>query len=126
MSDNIANLTSYVEQFADLRLLCVGDMMLDIFVYGKAGRLSPEAPVPVLQKQRETRMPGGVGNVVANLCTLGCQTSLISGVGQDADGDLLCRTLAQQGSNVRLLRRRENYCTTVKTRFVAGSNHLRR
>ncbi len=126
MPDNIANLASYVEKFSDLRLLCVGDMMLDTFVYGKAGRLSPEAPVPVLQKQRENSMPGGVGNVVTNLCTLGCQTSLISVVGQDVEGDLLCRTLAQQGSNVRLLLQQQNYCTTVKTRFVAGGHHLLR
>ena len=82
-----ANLYSYVDHFSDMRVLCVGDVMLDNFVYGKTNRLSPEAPVPVLLEQQRSSMLGGVGNVVANLRSLGCRTSLVGVVGMDADGD---------------------------------------
>ena len=93
----ITNLYSYVDLFPTMRVMCVGDMMLDIFVYGKTNRLSPEAPVPVLLEQRSHRMLGGAGNVVANLCSLGCRTSFVGVVGQDADGNALREYITELG-----------------------------
>lgn len=122
----ISRLYSYVDSFPNMRLLCVGDMMLDIFVYGKTRRLSPEAPVPVLSKQSERRMLGGAGNVVANLRSLGCHTRFMGVVGQDADGETLRGYLRALGADDALLLSLPGYRTSVKTRFVSGSQHLLR
>jgi len=119
-------LSSYVDRFPDTRLLCVGDMMLDTFVYGTSARLSPEAPVPVMLKQRERSMLGGAGNVVANLCRLGCRTSFAGVVGADADGEKLRNDLLELGAEADLLLELTNYSTSVKTRYVAGNHHLLR
>lgn len=126
MPDTIENLASPVEKFSKLRLLCVGDMMLDTFVYGKASRLSPEAPVPVLLKQREISMPGGAGNVVANLRSLSCHTAFAGVVGQDANGDYLRDCMARQGADCSMLLSLPGYPTSVKTRYVTGSQHMLR
>ncbi len=120
------NLCSFVDKFSSTRLLCVGDMILDVFVYGKSSRLSPEAPVPVMLSGHEKRMLGGAGNVVANLCTLGCRTLFAGVVGQDADGDSLRAYLAERGADPSLLLGMEGYPTAVKTRYVAGGHHLLR
>lgn len=126
MSDNIKNLASYVEKFSQLHMLCVGDMILDTFVYGKASRLSPEAPVPVLLKQKENSMPGGAGNVVANLRSMGCKTSFAGVIGQDADGDFLRNHMEKQGADCGMLLSLPGYPTSVKTRYVSGSQHMLR
>lgn len=123
---DISRLYSYVDSFPRMRLLCVGDMMLDIFVYGKTQRLSPEAPVPVLSKQSERRMLGGAGNVVANLRSLGCDTCFMGVVGDDADGNALRSYLERLGADASLLLSLPGYRTSTKTRYVSGSQHLLR
>lgn len=117
---------SYIDCFPQMRLLCIGDMMLDIFAYGKTNRLSPEAPVPVLLFQKERRMLGGAGNVVVNLRSLECQTSVVGVVGDDADGASLRAYMEEQGVDTSLMLTLPNYPTTVKTRYVTGKNHLLR
>ncbi len=122
----IANLYSYVDLFPSMRVMCVGDMMLDIFVYGKTNRLSPEAPVPVLLEQRQRSMLGGAGNVVANLCSLGCRTTFVGVVGQDAHGAALRNNMVELGAEVDTLLELPGYSTSVKTRYVSGRQHLLR
>lgn len=119
-------INTFIDAFPQTRLLCIGDMMLDVFMYGKSSRLSPEAPVPVMLLERETRMLGGAGNVVANLCKLGCQTTFGGAVGQDADGDLLAEYMSDLGADASLLLRVPHYNTAVKTRFCTGAHHLLR
>lgn len=120
------SLTSYIDAFKNVRLLCVGDVMMDVFINGSVARVSPEAPVPVLRKKRESRMPGGAGNVVANLCSLGCRTLFGGVVGQDAEGDLLRDFMRKLGADDSMLVALEGYPTSVKTRMVAGGHHLLR
>ncbi len=122
----ITNLYSYVDLFPSMRVMCVGDMMLDIFVYGKTNRLSPEAPVPVLLEQQSRRMLGGSGNVVANLCSLGCRTSFVGVVGKDANGDALRDYITELGAECDALLQLPGYSTSVKTRYVSGRQHLLR
>lgn len=122
----LSRLYSYVDSFPRMRMLCVGDIMLDTFVYGKTSRLSPEAPVPVLSKQSERRMLGGAGNVVANLRSLGCDTRFMGIVGQDADGGTLRGFLRDLGADDSLLLSLPGYRTSTKTRYVSGSQHLLR
>lgn len=119
-------INSFIDAFSQTSLLCIGDMMMDVFVYGKSSRLSPEAPVPVMVQERETRMLGGAGNVVTNLCKLGCRTMFAGVVGDDADGRLLAEYMQELGADASLLHFVAGYSTAVKTRFCSGAHHLLR
>jgi D-beta-D-heptose 7-phosphate kinase/D-beta-D-heptose 1-phosphate adenosyltransferase len=107
-------------------VLCVGDVMLDHYVYGEVGRLSPEAPVPVLAIDSETHTLGGAGNVLRNLAALGTQMSFVSVVGNDDAGREIQNLLAElDGAQIHVLVQPERK-TTVKTRFIAVNQHLLR
>lgn len=114
-----------IERFSTVQILCVGDLMLDTFLYGSVNRISPEAPVPVFDMRRKKQMLGGAGNVVANLASLGCRTEFIGVVGHDEQGDQVSRFLEDISCRTSLIRAKD-YPTTVKTRFVAGNHHLLR
>lgn len=122
-----SDLTALIERFRTARVLCVGDVMLDHYVYGTSDRLSPEAPVPVLAIDSETRNLGGAGNVLRNLAALGAQTSFVSVVGNDAAGREIHNLLeALDGAEIHLLMQPQRV-TTVKTRFIAvNQKHLLR
>ena len=104
-------------------VLIAGDFFLDHYYYGKANRISPEAPVPVLNITSEKDIPGGAANVVNNLCAVGCSAIPIGIVGKDTNGDALLCQLEQQGANVSFMKQSESYNTIVKARVVAGNNH---
>src|SRR5262245_65352576 len=93
--DHSQALGPLLEKLASVRVLCVGDLMLDRFVYGAVDRVSPEAPIPVLRIERETSMLGGAGNVAANLRALGAACRFVSVVGDDHAGGEL-RQLGEQ------------------------------
>ncbi|WP_028467465.1 D-glycero-beta-D-manno-heptose-7-phosphate kinase [Nisaea denitrificans] len=121
-----SDLSAKVESLSGVRLLCVGDAMLDRFVYGAVDRISPEAPVPVLRIERETAMLGGAGNVVRNLVALGAEACFISVIGRDAAGRELTGLVAEEPgveSHLLTVPGRE---TTIKTRYVAGAQQLLR
>lgn len=69
----MSTLTHYIHRFSTVKILVIGDIMLDRFLYGTVERISPEAPVPIFKAVTEKQMLGGAGNVVANLTNLGCQ-----------------------------------------------------
>ena len=73
-----AALAELIERLPGARVLCVGDVMLDRFVYGRVERISPEAPIPIFRVEREQSMLGGAGNVVRNLVSLGVQAQFVS------------------------------------------------
>src|SRR5436853_4313753 len=75
-----------LDKLASVRVLCIGDVMLDRFVYGAVDRVSPEAPIPVVRIEREAQMLGGAGNVVRNIAALGAKATLIAVVGDDDAG----------------------------------------
>src|SRR5258707_7926034 len=81
-----SDLVSAVSQLARGRVLCLGDVMLDRYVYGQVDRISPEAPIPVLSVERELAMLGGAGNVVRNLVALGAEICFLTVVGDDRAG----------------------------------------
>ena len=118
-------LHTLIDGFPQVRILCIGDVMLDKFLYGSVTRISPEAPVPIMRMDRETRMLGGAGNVVSNLCALGCRTTFVSVVGDDANGRQVKAFLEDTCCTPELVECRD-YETTVKIRFVAGKHHLLR
>ena len=107
--------------FSHVTVLCVGDIMLDRFLYGRMERISPEAPVPVLLLEPNTKreMPGGAGNVANNILSLGGKAILIGVVGQDKAGETLCTALARHEGLITMLSRSADRPTICKTRFIA-------
>jgi D-beta-D-heptose 7-phosphate kinase/D-beta-D-heptose 1-phosphate adenosyltransferase len=121
-----SDLAPLVERLKDVRLLCVGDVMLDCFVYGHVDRISPEAPIPVLRIEREAAMLGGAGNVVRNMVGLGAHAEFVSVVGSDTAGrDITALVGELAGVEPHLLVERQRQ-TTMKRRYVAGSQQLLR
>lgn len=109
------------------RVLCVGDVMLDQYVYGDVERISPEAPIPVLRVRHEQVMLGGAGNVACNLAALGARVNFIAIAGDDAAGDHIAEELDAWGDSlVSGLIRVPGRQTTIKTRFLAGTQQLMR
>lgn len=118
-------LSNYTENFCKVKALVIGDIMLDRFVYGTIDRISPEAPVPVFKFKNEKTMLGGAGNVAANLVSLGVHSEFLGIIGKDEAGRKLSKLLNKIGVHSHLLRL-SDYPTIVKTRLIAGSNHLAR
>lgn len=116
---NLGNLS-----FHNAHVLCVGDLMLDHFVYGTVNRISPEAPVPVLKTHRDFFTLGGVGNVVRNLSTLGCQVTFVGVVGDDQSGEQVTQLLNDL-SKVETHLAKEGR-TSLKSRFIADTQQLLR
>ena len=114
------------DRLAEARVLVVGDLMLDRFVRGQVRRISPEAPIPILAIEDETAMPGGAGNVVRNLQALGATAACAGVVGDDAAGGELGALLADLAVGGSGLVAESGRRTTVKTRYVAGAQHLLR
>ncbi len=108
-----------------LRMLCVGDVMLDRFVDGRVERVSPEAPIPILSVEGEAEMPGGAGNVARNAAALGAAVDLLGVVGNDAEGARLVRVAKECGASAALLIEAGRR-TTVKTRYLSGGQQLLR
>ena len=113
-------------RLAGVRVLCVGDLMLDRFLHGEVERVSPEAPVPVLRVTRERAMLGGAGNVVRNLVALGARATFVATIGADAAGNALATLVnAEPGVEARLMRTADR-ASTIKSRYLAGGQQLLR
>ena len=110
--------------FSHLTVLCIGDVMLDRFVYGDMERISPEAPVPVLRLTRTREMPGGVGNVANNILSLGGRAILIGLLGDDEAGATLRRVVAMQPRLVDAMVTTAARPTVCKTRFIAAHQQV--
>ncbi|MFZ4541092.1 MAG: PfkB family carbohydrate kinase, partial [Rickettsiales bacterium] len=89
-------LTRILDRLATVRVLCIGDVMLDRFIYGTVERISPEAPIPIFTATREERMLGGAGNVVRNLLSLGAQASFAAVVGDDTVATQLTQLVGKE------------------------------
>lgn len=111
---------------AGRRVTVIGDLMLDRFLWGKVSRISPEAPVPVVEVTRQTRAPGGAGNVVMNLLALGADVQVVSVLGTDAGGDELLSTLEGPRVDISGILRDPARPTTVKTRVLAHNQQMLR
>ncbi len=114
-----------LEKIAQVRLLVVGDVMLDRYWFGDVSRISPEAPVPVVKVERLEERPGGAANVARNAAALGAQTALISVVGEDDAGRALQRLL-QEGGIAAHLQVDAEIDTTVKLRVIGRQQQLLR
>jgi D-beta-D-heptose 7-phosphate kinase/D-beta-D-heptose 1-phosphate adenosyltransferase len=116
-------LAEICDRFAGVRVLVVGDVMLDRYFQGTVNRVSPEAPVPVVRVEREWASPGGAGHVAASLAGLGCQVALAGVVGADRTGHQLRESLVAAGVGMLLLAQAPDSTTLTKARVLAAGHH---
>jgi D-beta-D-heptose 7-phosphate kinase/D-beta-D-heptose 1-phosphate adenosyltransferase len=116
--------TSILARFPDLRVLVIGDLILDHYIWGDATRISPEAPVPVIHVVRESYTAGGAANVALNLAKLDVRAEVIGTVGNDAAGGRLRELLSAEGIETGRCHAGANAPTIVKTRVVARHQQL--
>ena len=120
----MSQLSSLIEKFSSLRVLVIGDLMVDAYTWGKVNRISPEAPVPVVNViKRESRL-GGAGNVVLNIASLGAKPYVCSVIGDDSTGETLQGILKAVGLSTAGIITEKGRPTTVKERVIAGSQQL--
>jgi rfaE bifunctional protein kinase chain/domain len=105
--------------FANSRVLVIGDLILDQFVWGRVSRISPEAPVPVVEVDRETQYPGGAANVARNLREFTTHASVLGLIGADPHAETLKKLLADEGIHLDGVQQDPEYRTIVKTRIIA-------
>ncbi len=117
------SLSGLLARFTRARVLVVGDVMLDEFIWGRVSRISPEAPVPIVWVQRDSVMPGGAANVANNIAALGGQVALVGAIGADRWGTVLLEELQARQIDVKGLAIAERP-TTVKTRVIAHSQQV--
>ena len=115
-----------LKAFKGKKILVIGDFMLDEYIYGKVERISPEAPVPVVEAKEVTFRPGGAANVAANLAALGALPSLLGVIGKDTAGKRLRELLQNLGADTEYLFVDPERPTTRKTRIIAGAQQLLR
>ncbi len=113
-----------IESFAKLRLLVIGDVMLDRFIWGNVSRISPEAPVPVVEVSSESLYPGGAANVARNLTPFGASVELIGLAGSDINGKLLIQTLQEAEIGTEHIIIDDEFTTITKTRVVARQQQV--
>ena len=116
---DLKSLQQILDRAPAKRILVIGDLMLDEFVWGKVGRISPEAPVPVVEVTGESFYPGGAANVARNLRQFVDQVSVIGLVGKDRSGQQLRELLTEQKIDIANIVEDEKFPTIVKTRIIA-------
>lgn len=118
------DLAGFIKRFPEARVLVVGDIILDEYVWGEVSRISPEAPVPVVEIREETRRLGGAANVVNNITSLGGRSCLCGIVGDDRSGKELISTICALGINTDGIITDSSRYTSVKTRVVARNQQV--
>jgi D-beta-D-heptose 7-phosphate kinase/D-beta-D-heptose 1-phosphate adenosyltransferase len=119
-----SRLEEILEQFERRRIIVVGDCMLDEYIWGRVRRISPEAPVMVVEQERTTHAAGGASNVAANVVALGGAACIAGIVGDDPTGAFLREDLARLGADTAALLVAPGRPTTRKTRIVAHSQQV--
>lgn len=117
-------LHEFIDKMQGKRALVLGDIMLDEYIWGAVDRISPEAPVPVVNVRKETRTVGGAGNVALNVKMLGMKAVLSGIVGEDYHGGVITRILKEKGIDSSGICRMKDSKTVVKTRIIAHSQQM--
>ena len=119
----MGRLARLIKGFEGLRVMVVGDLGLDHYLVGDAGRISREYPVVILSHERDEFRLGGAANTVANLVSLGAEVIPVGWIGDDPNGDELLKILARMGCSTKAVVRDAETRTVTKTRIVAGGTH---
>jgi rfaE bifunctional protein kinase chain/domain len=112
--------------FSDIKVLVVGDFMLDHYIFGESNRMSPEAPVPVVVPKKEFSIPGGAGNVAMNISTMGAQVTCLGAIGSDIFGKELIKIFNDNNISSKYIEIIENYSTTLKQRIYCNGIQVAR
>ena len=115
-----------IHNFKGKRVAVVGDLMLDVYVWGKVSRISPEAPVPVVHVNKKTYTLGGAANVMCNIASLGGEALAFGIIGKGGNGTFLLDLMKERGINTDNIIIDENYLTIEKQRIIADSQQLAR
>ncbi len=126
MFNNNIDLISLVNKMKDSYILVIGDIMLDRFVYGNVNRISPESPIPVLSVKHENDMLGGAGNTLSNLINLGCNSKILSVIGDDDIGEQIIEFAKNHNIDIDGIVKSKDRSSIIKTRFLAGHQQLLR
>lgn len=118
------NLKQIVASFRDKQVMLLGDVMLDEFIYGSVSRISPEAPVPIVEFESHTFMPGGVANAAANIKALGAVPLLLGCIGEDWAGEALRDELANRDIGIAGLITDPSRPTILKSRVIAHAQQI--
>jgi len=121
---DISRFKEIIKNFSSKKMLVIGDLMLDSYIWGKAERISPEAPVPVIKVDRSNYTPGGAANVALNLNSLLSTSQIVGVVGSDPDGTILTDLLTKEGINSEGIVNDSGRHTTVKTRVIAHGQQV--
>jgi D-beta-D-heptose 7-phosphate kinase/D-beta-D-heptose 1-phosphate adenosyltransferase len=113
-----------VAEFPGKRIVVLGDVMLDEFIWGRVKRISPEAPVPVVEVERQSLALGGAGNVVSNLVALGARPALLAVIGEDSNAERLRSEFRAIGVETDSLVSDQHRPTTLKTRIIAHNQQV--
>lgn len=122
----MVKLVGVLSHFNSVKVLVIGDFMLDTYTTGKVKRISPEAPVSVLHVQKEESRAGGAGNVALNLISLGAQVTTVGRIGFDFAGEQLREALENEGIDTQGLLVQKSFKTPVKNRLIADSQQILR
>ena len=112
--------------FSDIKVLWIGDFMIDHYIIGQSQRMSPEAPVPVVVFEEEYCIPGGAGNVAMNLSSMGANVTCLGVIGDDIWGKKLLSILEKNGININEIKIIQNHPTTLKQRIYANGKQVAR
>ena len=112
--------------FSDIKILLIGDFMIDHYIIGTSNRMSPEAPVPVVVPEQEYSIPGGAGNVAMNLCLMGADVTCVGCIGNDSWGKKLLSILENEGINIEAINIIDNHPTTLKQRIYSDGKQVAR
>jgi D-glycero-beta-D-manno-heptose-7-phosphate kinase len=122
-AESKSRLFKIIDLFSRQKILVLGDLIVDEFLYGNIARVSREAPVLVLEYRNFVRLPGGAANAANNLLSLGVKVKIAGAVGTDEPGKDLLAALENKGADVKPVQRVESYATPLKTRILAGAHH---
>ena len=117
-------LKRYIDRFPEARILVLGDIIMDEYIWGNVTRISPEAPVPVVDVEQETKMLGGAANVIRNMATLGAKPVLCGVVGDDSTGEEILSALTHMGLKTDGVVPEVGRPTSIKTRIVAHNQQV--
>ncbi|MBT3737621.1 MAG: D-glycero-beta-D-manno-heptose-7-phosphate kinase, partial [Candidatus Marinimicrobia bacterium] len=113
-------------EFSKKKILVIGDLMLDSYLWGSSERISPEAPVPIIQVNKVEHNLGGAANVALNLSSLGCEVLLVGLIGSDVEGEILKKLLYKNNIDFTSLVESVKRPTTVKSRIISQDQQVLR
>ena len=120
------NLAKIINQFSNRKVLVIGDFMVDKYIWGNTRRISPEAPIQIIEGIEETYSPGGAANVAANINSLGGKVYAVGVVGEDKEGRMLLSDLKNKGIEIQGIEKDKNKPTIIKMRIMSQGQQLLR